>query len=386
MPGLATHPFMDGNAAKTVAQILFFYDLKTRFMQSQFIEETAHSLAIRSGWRRRFDQAVVNGGYVVAALIVWFYPLSIKVLGVAGPPVAVFGLLAFGFSLVRMMGSTRLFFSDLGINAERRILGFLRLKHWHIPRRQVKQAFVRAEFLKSKKVFSLHLLLADGQTLTLLQSLEKEQASHFEKKIESLLSIENQAVTGEEGRSPGWREGIFGYPEPPAEGALQPVSNRFEIRKFDHETLVIQEKWLTDSRIFQVGTFLLLVVVSVWLNGQNPFFWLLTAWPIFLSLRKIEVPTRLIFNPRFSKKNGSHLGWDLRPSNLRSFLVAPDSTKSFCIENYKLLLVNQAGERFELLRKLSLPDAQFLEKQLKIWFKIPDLDSRLEIKKQLETA
>lgn len=211
-------------------------------MQSQFIEESDHLLAIRSGWRRRFDRAVVNLGILAAVLIAWFYPLSIKVLGVAGPPVAAFGLVAFGFSLVRLACSTRLFFSELGINAEHRLVGFFRLKNWYIPRRQVQQAFVRADFLKNKKVFSIHLLLADGKTLTLLQNLEKEQASHFEKKIESLLSIENQAVTGEEGRSPGWSEGVFGYPEPPADGALQPVSDRFEIREIDGQTLVVQEK------------------------------------------------------------------------------------------------------------------------------------------------
>ncbi len=351
-------------------------------LDEQKIIETEFSIDIRSGWRRPIDVQILLIGLAALAAVWFFWPTSLKILGLAGPPVACFGLIAMAVSAARAVLETRLYISDIGLNGEIRALRFLKIRSWHTPRRQARQAFVRADFSTKKPTRSLRLLLADGSTVELLHGLEEAAAKRLEAKTDQILGLQNEAVVGEDKPRRAWEEGIFAYPEPMEKDALLPASAIFDLDKQAHDHLLIREKIFTPKRLAALAELGLLLAVSIFLNGVNPLFWLLTAWPILLAMKKIGLPRRL------DLAAGRVGEWELgfRPSELISALVAPDETRGFEVVNYQVLIVSETGERRPVWRKLPLEEAYFLERQIKIWYKMSDEPALGLIQKAISKA
>lgn len=330
------------------------------------MEETPHSLSLRSPWKRPFDWMILAASIPVFGIIWWFYPHSIRILGLAGPPVFSLGLIALAVSVVRFLGRTDLFISDLGLNVEHRIAHFFKIKTEHVPRRRARQAFVKAGiFQQKRKNWSLHLLLDDGSTRLLLDGIHDfGHAQHLEAKIEKLFSIENQPVVGESGEGQPFSGDLLPYPKKVSEAEFLPVSSRFLVEKRGGNQFFISEKWWSIARLPQLATFAVLIGCSLWLNGLNWLFWLLTAFPIFQAAKKIQARFYLDLNGGVLRVRGAAVPTVFQPSSLENIYVAPAGQRGQVVTDYQLILLNRAGQRHSIGRHFSLEEAFFLQKKL----------------------
>ncbi len=330
------------------------------------MEETPHSLALRSPWARPFDWKIIGASVPVIAIIWWFYPYSLRVLGLAGPPIFSLGLIALAISIVRVLGRTELFISDLGLNLEHRFARFFRVKTEHVPRRRARQAFVKTGVFQQKtKNWSLHLLLDDGSTRLLLDGItDRELADRLETKIEKLFSIDNRHVVGEVGETTPFSGDLLPYPKSPAEADMLPDTARFSVKKLGENHFYISEKWWSLARLPNLAALAVLVLCSIYLNGANWFFWLLTAFPLFQAAKKIK--SRFYFELRAGilRVRGDALPIDFQPKRLSQVYVAPADQRGQVVTDYQLVLLNHAGDRCSICRNLSLEEAFFLQKKL----------------------
>ena len=330
------------------------------------MQETPFSLTLSSPWRRPFDGWVLAASVPIFATIWWFYPHSIRILGLAGPPVFSLGLIALAISIVRFLGRTDLFISDLGLNVEHRIARIFKVKTEHVPRRRARQAFVKKGiFQQKKKNWSLHLLLDDGSTRLLLDGIHDfEHAQHLESKIEHLFSIDNQPVVGEAVEAQPFSGDLLPYPKRVSEAELLPISGRFLVENRGGNQFFISEKWFNMARLPQLATFAVLLTCSFWLNGLNWLFWLLTAFPIFQAATKIKSRFHLELSGGVLRVRGNAVPTHFQPSGLAQVYVAPAGQRGQVVTDYQLILLNQSGERHSIGRHFSLEEAFFLEKKL----------------------
>ncbi len=324
------------------------------------------TISLRSPWARPIDRQVVAAS-VPAFLLAWFfYPISIRLLGLAGPPVLSFLLIALAISAIRLLGRTELFISDIGLNVDHKLTGLLKIWSEHVPRRRARQAFVKTGVFqkKGKKNWSLHLLLDDGSTRLLLDGItDREEAARLEAKIEQLFSIENQPVAGEAGAAMPFSGDLLPYPRPLGEGDLLPTTGRFYIESWS-DGFCIKENWSNATRLPELAAFAVLVVCALWLNGANWLFWLLTAWPIAQAAWRIKARFRFELSGGVLRLRNSPLPTDFQTSTVAGIYIAPAGQRGQQATDHQLVLVNRAGGRRSLARHFSLDEAYFLEKKL----------------------